>query len=75
MVAQSAISSRTQAGLAQTHWYFELITDYSHNPFSVFSLSLSEDTNFTTSPSSQSICPKIVVERESRRVVQIETKS
>lgn len=60
-VAHSAISSHTQGGLAQTHWYFELITDYSHNPFSVFSFCV--DTNFTTSPSSQSICPKIVVGR------------
>lgn len=53
-VACSAISSLTQAGLAQTHWHFELITGYSHNPFSVSSLC--EDTNFTTSPSSQPIC-------------------
>lgn len=37
-VACSAISSHTEAGLAQTHWHFELITGYSHNPFSVSSL-------------------------------------
>lgn len=37
-VACSAISSHTQAGLAQTHWHFELITAYSHNPFSMTSL-------------------------------------
>ena len=38
---------------------------------------LREYTNFTTSPSSQPICSKIVVEREGKkgRTVQIETKS
>lgn len=37
-VARGAISSRAQAGLARTHWHFQLITGYSHNPFSVFSV-------------------------------------
>ena len=64
-VARSAISSHTQASPVQTHWHFELITGYSHNPFSVSSLR--EYTNFTTSPSSQPICSKIVVEREEKR--------
>ena len=36
-VARSAISSHTQASPVQTHWHFELITGYSHNPFSVSS--------------------------------------
>lgn len=37
-VARGAISSCAQAGLARTHWHFQLITGYSHNPFSVFSV-------------------------------------